>query len=309
MDDGHPQGNGIGKHLSTVCDGSAEILDEFLAIFRFHKLPPVLPLEGFDTGRCTDCSEKALWGLQQFGYADEHGCITPMGRLVVLELMSLEEQCRALELPLEDLEVESIADPESTALNLFEQQGYIGACCRGGVMLTLLKSLCLDSLTRLNPKASREAACVQFLETQLSMLRKHHGQILQSLRTASRETLVSNFYAVYRHLSVRERYPGLNSELMTGLYDALTVGPIAKVMQVLMRHWWSRPRETMPGGMGYSEYSLGYWPDLTLVRNGEAHFIEVCTTKRLDVSQLEYMPEWRDLLPARFSVVRLRSRT
>ena len=65
----------------------------------------------------------------------------------------------------------------------------------------------------------------------------------------------------------------------------------------------------MPEGMGHLEFSLGYWPDLTLVRDGEASFIEVCTTKPLDVSQLEYMPEWRDLLTAKFSVVRLRSLT
>jgi len=261
---------------------------------------------GFDTGRCTDCSEKTLWGLQQFGYTDEHGCITPTGRLVVMERMSLEDQCSAIELPLEDFEVESIANPELSALNLFEQQGYIGACCDGGVMLTLLKSLCLDSLTRLSPTTSREAVCVQFLEAQLSILRKHHREILQSLRTASRETLVSNFCAIYRHLSVRERYPGLNGELMTGLYDALTVGPIAKVMRVLMRRWRSHSRMAM-GSLGDMEYFRGDWPDLTLVREGEVRFVEVSTFEPLGVSQLMHMPEWREILPAKFSVVRIGS--
>jgi len=63
---------------------------------------------------------------------------------------SLENQCRELDLPLEEIQLDYEGRPEPALLNHYESLGYVGSFIEGYTFFTVLKALMLDKLAALN---------------------------------------------------------------------------------------------------------------------------------------------------------------
>ena len=248
---------------------------------------------GFEAEQSCRGNKNSIAALRRRDLIDDNNALTPEGRFVVLEGLSLDDQCRSLQLLIEHADVKTIKFPERVAFNLFKKDGYVGAWCEGGAILTLLKALCLQRLARYNTFGSRDDACTRFLCAQLVILKERHTDVLKSFDETTEARLVTNFDEIYSHQDVREYYPGLSSTLMTELYRSLPTTALTKLMHLLMREPY--------------DYGRG-WPDLTLVRGKEVRFVEVKTTDKLHKSQLITIPAIRDVLPATFSILQLRTK-
>lgn len=211
-------------------------------------------------------------------------------RLRALEKLPLDRQCDELGLPLTDLALDDISYPEIAAFRYHESQGYKGASCEGGLILTVIKALCLDRLSELNYFRSRDDACTRFLEAQFTIFAGKQEELFDTLRSTTPERLVENFEEIYKHPFVRSCYPGLDSAVALELYKALGPTRLERIARKI-------------AGDPYL-YRKG-WPDLTLVRSDVVKFVEVKIQDKLRRSQLITIPAMRDVMEVPFSVLRL----
>jgi len=155
-------------------------------------------------------SKRTISALQRRGLINESNILTESGNLEALELISLKKQCQYLSLDFTELKVNSIANPEYQSFQWFKKQGYDGAYCEGGAILTILKALTLDKLAALNYFNSREDACTRFLEAQFTILKDHKSEILQSIMKIHEIKFVKNFSEIISYKSIQQVYPGLS---------------------------------------------------------------------------------------------------
>lgn len=105
-----------------------------------------------------------------------------LGKLELKSAKEVESQCAALNLKLDEIELSIPTTPEAAALAFFRTHGYSGAACEGGVLLTLLKALCLDALAERNSFGSRADACTRLLEAQFTILADQRTGIIDALK-------------------------------------------------------------------------------------------------------------------------------
>ena len=246
---------------------------------------------GFAKRRISECGKNTQRALLERRLVSEDGVLTSQCILVVLEWQSLNNQCRELGLLLEELSYQYTSSPEIAAYEYFSQCGYVGAFCEGGFILTVIKALCLDKLAQLNIFKSRDDACTRFLEAQFTILGKNHESLFGVMRKTSRTRFIENYNEILTHPFISEVYPGMTVEAAEAFYDAVGIVPLERVA----RKFASNPYQFRNG-----------WPDLTLVKGSEVRFIEVKTGDKLHRSQLVTIPVMQPLLPATFSVLRMK---
>lgn len=194
---------------------------------------------------------------------------------------NLAAQCSALELPLLELAVPRVngnwlvgdmafARPEPAAKQLLVEDGWCAACCEGGPVLVLLKAACLELLAELNPFGRRDAR-TRFLEAQFTIHTAHTEDLVAAIASAGLDSVMRSFDEIYAEDFVRECYPGLTSDLIAALWEAL-----AEKLPSLALRFAADPYLYRAG-----------WPDITAVRNGQLPFREVKTTDKLHRSQIE----------------------
>ncbi len=228
--------------------------------------------------------------LLEKGLVTQDYTLTRKGFLKATEFVSLDEQCKLLELPLKKLKVDSFQQPEITALNFLLNQEFVGTYCEGGSILIVLKALALDTLASLNTFNSREDACTRFLEAQLQILKEYKSIILNQIHRTDVHSFIKNFAEIISYSSIQEAYPSLTIDFAKKFISALD----RKVLVSIADKFFEDPYQYRKG-----------WPDLTLTNGKQIQFIEVKTTDKLHISQIVILNEFRALIPYEFSVLKL----
>jgi hypothetical protein len=223
--------------------------------------------------------------------------------LFLLEKKSLTNQCKVLDLAIEDLHLDDLRNPELKAFQYFQNSGYVGSYCEGGAIGIAIKSLCLDWLTRdsiyyqagwsgrggaIN---ARQDVCLRGVSA-LAYVDKHKlNDLYHAIRKSSKQTYLRAFNEIISYGMINEWYPGLTIEFAEALLDSLD-----KEVFIAIAEWLSR----------YPSHRNG-WPDLTLVKNGKVEFVEAKTSDKLHFSQLVTIPAIMKIVPADVWVLRLKS--
>lgn len=220
--------------------------------------------------------------------------LTMRGRFTAITLLPLQEQCRLLNLRFDSIPVRQLeSSPEVQAFELFRNRGYVGAYCEGRALLLLIRCAALNVLAKLNTFGSREDACMRFTEAQLTILVDHIDEILESIRCASEKSVVGSFREIYGSPLIREWHPGLTEEAVLAIYRVIGPIKLAEITQAIAEDPYT--------------YRSG-WPDLTLTNYSEIRWIEVKTTDRLHLSQIQTISRMKDIVPGTFEVVQLLTR-
>lgn len=100
---------------------------------------------------------------------------------------SLENQCKELNLPLVEIQLDYEGRPEPALLNYYESLGYVGSFIEGCTFLTVLKALMLDKLADLNTFNDRNDACARYLEAQLTIHKDKVDEIINSIKNTVKD--------------------------------------------------------------------------------------------------------------------------
>ena len=203
---------------------------------------------------------------------------------------SLEDQCKELNLPFEEIQLDYEGRPEPALLDYYESLGYVGSFLEGHTFLTVLKALMLDRLAALNTFNDRNDACTRFLEAQLTIHRDKVDEIINSIKDTSKKRFLDNLKDIFSQPFIQREYPNLSFECCIALFDAIDTQLFVDVAKKFSEDPYT--------------YRKG-WPDLTIVKNNKVKFIEVKTTDKLHKSQLVTIPTFRKIIPCDFSVCRV----
>ena len=204
--------------------------------------------------------------------------------------LPLAEQCLQLDITLEKLEgLPYGKKPEIDALNHFSAQGFVGAYCEGGPVLLLIRVAALDVLAQFN-FLGRSGACTGFTEGQLTVYKESSELILNAIRNADVAQVVRNFKEIYMFPQIPGYYPGLTADIMSSLFAAIGAERLAQITAAIMENPYS--------------YRAG-WPDLTMAKGSEMLWVEIKTTDRLHMSQINTLFRMKPLLPGNMRVVQL----
>lgn len=219
------------------------------------------------------------------------GTLTHDGWIQGVGMLPLEEQCSLLGVPHEKLPgLDFRGRPEFVAWGYFSSLGYTGGYCEGGAVLLLIRAAALDVLASINIFGSRRDAGTRFTEAQLAIHKEHSAQLLSAIRSANSAKVVRNFNEIYGLPMIEEYYPGLTSEAIASLFDALGSERLADIAAAIMEAPYT--------------YRAG-WPDLTMTNGSEMLWAEIKTTDRLHQSQITTLHRMKPLLPGRICVVQL----
>lgn len=236
-----------------------------------------------------------LGALRKRGLVGGDGQPTELGATVALISMPITEQCQRIGIGFEEIESSVKEQPAIRALDLAQMDGWRGAACEGGTILTLLKAASFPALVRLAQRLpyladqAESMASSAYFEAQLKegSAEEVAAEILRATPASVREA----FGKIYRGYIV-EQFFGLSANLMVELLEALGRDLLRSLVLAI--------------GKDPYEYRKG-WPDLTLVRDFQVRFIEVKTSDRLHASQLVTIPYVARVLGLkRFSVLRLK---
>lgn len=243
-------------------------------------------------GEIAQGPRQTLNALRRRNLLDADGSLTPEGKRAALTGQPLAVQCEHLGFPLNTVEVDSVAQPERTALAHFRSQGWQGSASEGGAVFIVLKSALLPKLVELNTFGSLEDACRRYLEAQLKILAGHEHELVDALRSVGEPNLTEHFQELFSYSYMRERHPDLSTDLIRRVFNSLTCDQWASTLRTVIDDPY--------------RYRKG-WPDLTLVRDHSLRLVEVKTTDRLTMSQLTTIPTFAKIMGDRFSVVQLES--
>jgi hypothetical protein len=228
--------------------------------------------------------------LERRGLIDADRRLTLEGRAEALASASLQEQCRHLGLAYREVEVPLDDRPEVCARRHFEEQGYVGASCEGRALFLVVQAAILDYLATINELGSREDAATRYLEAQLTVHADRVGAMAEALEDCTAERFASAIPEV------------LAGAAMLGSCTDLTPAVAATIFAALHPHGLRQ----MLGFLTEAPYDRrSGWPDLTLVKDGAVHLVEVKTTDRLHRSQLVTMPAIVERLGFDVSVLRI----
>jgi hypothetical protein len=173
---------------------------------------------------------------------------------------------------------------------MFRRDGFDGTSCEGGLILTIIKGLCLDVLADLNTFKSRDDACTRFVEAQLTIHASRREHILACIAETPWSIFERNIEEICAHSFTRTRFPGVQARIALRVAQSLGRPTIEAIAHKLADDPYC--------------YRRG-WPDLTLVREGEVRFVEVKTRDRLGENQIVTIQAMGTAAQLRFSVVQL----
>ena len=244
----------------------------------------------YRTGTVKEIGKSNLKSLIQRGLIDDDGKLTKSGKVYALSKMSLVKQCEFMELKLKTIKLEYYERPEFAMLSYFKSLGYIGVSCEGGGLLTILKALMLDKLSKYNPFNNREDACSRYLEAQFVSLKDQLKEIISEINIVPKERFIKNFQEIISTPYITSTYPELSTDFASSMFDAIDKKTFTRVANKFAED----PYKFRNG-----------WPDITLIKNGVVEFIEVKTSDKLHENQLMTIPVMRKILPFDFYVFKL----
>jgi hypothetical protein len=181
--------------------------------------------------------------------------------------------------------------PEEIAAASLRAAGSQCSWCEGGSMNLLMKAAALDFLAEKNHFNDRADAVRRYFEAQSTLLAEYKAEILECIRTVSRDRLERNMAEILGAPSVCEAYPRVNMSFLIALSHTISAEDLVRITDVFM----AKPYEYRAG-----------WPDLTVNDDAGLSFVEVKTTDNFHASQLRFAAEVAAPLGLKCSVIRLK---
>jgi hypothetical protein len=248
-------------------------------------------LRGVLRGNSSDISTSTFQALAKRRLLSEDRSLTQLGRATAILLVPLAEQCRHMAIPLEEMaNPNDEILPEIAAWEHYRQNGFVGAYCEGGSILLLIRAAALDTLASLNSFNSRADARERFTEAQLVIHRDKSAKIIETIEAATADHVMSNFQEIYKSSFIQEVYPSLTVEAILSLFLALGSERLSVITKAIMEEPY--------------QYRSG-WPDLTMIRDGSIHWVEVKTNDKLHMSQIVTLSRMKNLLSGELKVLHL----
>lgn len=206
----------------------------------------------------------------------------------------LDRQCEQLGIALFDICFPYSGKPELALLSKYRNDGFLGASCEGGAILTLIKSCMLDGLARYNSFGDWDDAVNRYLEAQMTILSDKKEELIDIISHVPENTIFDNYDEIISSPFIQSIYPTLSRELGMAMFYAIGREKISEIAAAFSADPY--------------QYRSG-WPDLTLVYENCIEFVEVKTTDNLHKTQLTTIPMILQILPGTVSVCRLKNRT
>lgn len=172
---------------------------------------------GLDSGVISSADEERVRFLNRCGFVRGEMCLTRSGWLHFLEAASLSYQCELLGLELETVALPRSRRVETDALKHYQEAGYQGCHAEGGIILILLKALCLAWLREARPswdtkgwlpkEELRQNASRHYFEAQLNDNLDKRDCFVGEIGSCSQESLISNFLEIYAYRMSERRSP------------------------------------------------------------------------------------------------------
>ena len=243
-------------------------------------------------------SKSTLSALQRRDIVNVSNKLTNFGVRCAILQMPLIKQCSELSIDYKEMSLQYSGKPEIALLSYYQSLGFIGISKEGIGILTILKALMLDELTK-HHFNGRNGARSAYLESQLSNDSDLVGRCIASIPLTSREKFISNFDEIisepYFHELIYSphdpyKYSELSLEFAIAIYDSLDINTFVSIARKLSEDPYN--------------YSNG-WPDLTLIKGTDVLFIEVKVRDKLHESQIITIPEIQKIIPASFCICKL----
>lgn len=235
-------------------------------------------------------NKNILKALYNRGYIENDNLLTEEGRNYVISILPLQEQCKALDIKLNEISLTINEKVESTALNYFNELNYIGTSIEGNAIFTILKCLILDKLSEYNYFNSREDACRRYLEAQLIILQDKSCEIIEYAKIVDRNIYLNNVKEILEDPFSKSILNDFTIEFAEKFYDEID----KKLLITLLSTICGNPYLYRSG-----------WPDLTLVKDNEIKFVEVKSKDKLHDSQIITIQKMKELLPFEFSILKV----
>lgn len=242
-------------------------------------------------GNPVNIKQSTFKSLYLRGLITDSHQVTCCGWQMGISFLNLEKQCKYLDIELETLVVYFASAPELATLKYYENQGYIGTNAEGGAILNILKALILEKLAKYNFFNDRNDACCRYLEAQLTILKEKIPELISEIKMISKDKFLNNFSEIISTSFISSLYPELSMKFADAFYNAMNINHIMTIAAKFAEEPY--------------RYRAG-WPDLILIRDREIQFVEVKTTDKLHISQIDTISVMKSLVPYKFKVVRLK---
>ena len=218
--------------------------------------------------------------------------------------LPLVEQCAELSIDCFETKLDYVGRPEQALLANYKSLGYVGVCCEGGGILTVLKALLLDELAEFGEfdmldkcyegftcnYSNRDSARWSYLEGQFVSYHDKIDEAIVAIDKIPKSRFISNFKELVTDPGVLPQCPGLSVDFANAFFDAVGRKTFIKVAQKFAENPYT--------------YRNG-WPDLTLIKDSVICFIEVKTSDKLIESQIVTISAMKELLPFDFAVCKV----
>ncbi len=262
---------------------------DFMKISHNMKIVLRSLIEGNTIG---DLNKNSIQSLRSRLLINDHNQLTRTGWILAISYAKLDRQCKFLGIHLEELEIDYSNFPEKSALKYFENNGYIGTNAEGGAILNVIKALMLEKLYEHNLFKDRADACCRYLEAQFTILNSNKLELISSIKTTSKELFLNNFLEIISTDFISGLYPELKMEFAEAFYEAIDLNYIISIANKFSEDPY--------------KYRSG-WPDLILIKDNKIQFVEVKTSDKLHINQIETISAMKELVPYEFKVIKLTS--
>ena len=259
----------------------------------YDKLSPIMlkVLKEILIGTSRKSSSRTIKALRWRGLIDSNNNLTEYGQVLALQGVSLKQQCKILGLPFSEIKTTTFNDPEKSFQIMLEKEGVQSFFVEntfglfidyimGNSLITTAKQLGKTVFT-LNPPFDAEIFFFlrKDLENHLERMDINHCQNVFSVCKPYLETIIM------------DETPTQVVMLFEKIFRSLGLNKVKAVL----RMYFSNPLA----------YNYRGWPDLFVMENERAYFIEVKTTDKLHLNQLVTIPDMINIAGLTVEIVRL----
>lgn len=163
--------------------------------------------------------------------------------------------------------------PEEVVSLKYAEEGARVSYCEGASVLLLLKAAALEALAKLNTFNDREDAIVRYLEAQMTILKGHTDEIVDTVLAITPNRLECNVRELVGNIQIRRFFPRVRADFMLDLYNQMNNEMLASILKAF--------------SVAPYDYRAG-WPDLIVLNDESINFVEVKTSDRLLDTQLRF---------------------
>ena len=228
---------------------------------------------------------RTVRALARRGLCSDKCDLTEKGRIAALSCVSLREQCKCLNIPLEEWEVNAPTRPEQKVLRSFRERGIRAYYSENTFGVHVIDFFLFDTLLDFSRNQGKPLYTIgiTYYPEFFHLANADLPTILQSI---DEQTCQRNFGLIKRLMSERDLFYQDMWELKfyEDVVDSLGVAGLRRLVEM----FFSNPLA----------YSRG-WPDILVTGENEPYFIEVKTTDKLHLSQLITVPDlmsWTGIL-------------